>query len=129
MSPGAASLPPVGRPHKPRYRTYVFGVGLLALVSGLAGTLLVRAQSAPAAAGSPGTQSDGSTLLPSGWLVAPVGRHLKVGDLPLNAIQSPDSRYLIVTNNGLGQPSFSVIDVANWVVKNTTPLDSVWYGL
>ena len=44
-------------------------------------------------------------------------------------LQSPDSRYLIVTNNGLAKPSFSVIDVASWTVKNTTALDQAWLGL
>jgi DNA-binding beta-propeller fold protein YncE len=44
-------------------------------------------------------------------------------------IQSPDSRYLIVTNNGLATPSLSVIDVASWTIKNTTLLDHAWYGL
>ena len=100
---------------------------LLAIVWGAA--LLTRAQSAPPQASSPGALADGSTLLPSGWRLAPAGRHLMIGDLPLNVVQSPDSRYLIVTNNGLAKPSFSVVDVANWTVKNTMPLEHAWYGL
>jgi hypothetical protein len=91
------------------------------IVSGAA--LLTRAQSAPPQASSPGALADGSTLLPSGWRLAPAGRHLMIGDLPLNVVQSPDSRYLIVTNNGLAKPSFSVVDVANWTVKSTMPLE------
>ena len=91
--------------------------------------LLTRAQSAPAPAPSPGALADGSTLLPNGWRLAPAGRHLTVGDLPLNVVQSPDSRYLIITNNGLAKPSFSVVDVASWTIKNTTQLESAWYGL
>ena len=78
---------------------------------------------------SPGALADGSTLLPNGWRLAPAGRHLTVGDLPLNVVQSPDSRYLIITNNGLAKPSFSVVDVASWTIKNTTQLESAWYGL
>ena len=91
--------------------------------------LQTGAQSAPVPAPSPGTLADGSTLLPNGWRLAPAGRHLTVGDLPLNVVQSPDSRYLIITNNGLAKPSFSVVDVASWTIKNTTPLESAWYGL
>ena len=64
---------------------------LLAIVSGAA--LLTRAQSAPPQASSPGALADGSTLLPNGWRLAPAGRHLMLGDLPLNLVQSPDSRY------------------------------------
>ena len=59
-----------------------------------------RADNPPPAPASPGAMSDGTTLLPNGWRLAPAGRHVTVGDLPLNILQTPDSRYLIVTNNG-----------------------------
>ena len=111
-----------------RFRTKA--LSCVVLLVALVGTaLLTRAQSAPRPDAVPGALADGSTLLPTGWRLAPAGRHLAVGDLPLNVIQSPDSRYLIVTNNGLAKPSFSVVDVASWTVKNTTPLDYAWYGL
>jgi len=100
------------------------------LLVALAGTaLLTRAQSAPRLDAVPGALADGSTLLSNGWRLAPAGRHLAVGDLPLNVVQSPDSRYLIVSNNGLAKPSFSIVDVASWTIKSTTPLDHAWYGL
>ena len=73
--------------------------------------------------------TDGTTLLPNGWRIQPAGKHLRVGDMPLNLIQTPDSRYLIVTSNGLARPSFSVIDIANWSVKGTMALDHAWLGL
>jgi YVTN family beta-propeller protein len=73
--------------------------------------------------------TDGTTLLPNGWRIQPAGKHVRVGDLPLNLIQTPDSRYLIVTSNGLARPSFSVIDIANWSVKSTMALDNAWLGL
>jgi YVTN family beta-propeller protein len=47
----------------------------------------------------------------------------------LNVISSPDSKYLIVTNNGLAAPTFSIIDVASWKIKNTMALAHAWYGL
>src|SRR2546421_124376 len=94
-----------------------------------AGAVRARADNPPPAPASPGAMSDGTTLLPNGWRLAPAGRHVTVGDLPLNILQTPDSRYLIVTNNGIAKPSFSVIDVANWSVKNTVPLDHAWFGL
>jgi DNA-binding beta-propeller fold protein YncE len=61
--------------------------------------------------------------------LSPAGRHLALGDLPLNLSQSPDSRYVVVTNQGLTTPSFSVVDVPSWTVKNTTPLQATWFGL
>jgi DNA-binding beta-propeller fold protein YncE len=73
--------------------------------------------------------TDGTTLLPNGWRIQPAGKHVKVGDMPLNVVQTPDSRYLIITSNGLARPSFSVVDVASWSIKNTMQLDHAWYGL
>ena len=61
--------------------------------------------------------------MPNGWRIAPAGRHVTVGDLPLNIVQSADSRYLVVTNNGLDKPTLSVVDVASWSVKNTVTID------
>jgi len=49
--------------------------------------------------------------------------------MPLNLVQTPDSKYLIVTSNGLARPSFSIIDVASWSLKSTMQLDNAWYGL
>ncbi len=92
--------------------------------------LITRAQSAPSqTTAAPGAASDGTTLLPNGWRLAPAGRHLALGDLPLNLAISPDGRYAVVTNDGLSRPSLSVIDIANWAVKSTFPLDAAWYGL
>ena len=94
-----------------------------------AGVLRTRAEWPGASLAVPGALTDGSTLLPNGWRLSPAGKHLKVGDLPLNVLQTPDSRYLIVTSNGLAKPSFAVIDVASWTVKNTMTLDQAWLGL
>src|SRR5258708_5253644 len=88
------------------------------------GTLRTRAQSAPPAAALPGDMSDGTTLLPNGWRIRPAGKHMRVGDMPLNLTQTPDSRYLIVASNGLAKPSFSVIDVTNWSVKSDLVIDN-----
>ena len=100
------------------------------MVAALAwGTLRPHAESGFATAASPGAMSDGTTLLPNGWRIQPAGKHLKVGDMPLNVLQTPDSRYLIVTSNGLARPSFSVVDIATWTLKSTMPLDHAWLGL
>lgn len=113
---------------RPRLRTQALSyTALLVAVAGTA--LLTRAQSGPLPSALPGPLTDGSTLLHSGWRLAPAGRHLAVGNLPLNVLQSPDSRYLIVTNNGLAKPSFSIVDVASWTIKSTMQLDHAWYGL
>ncbi len=92
--------------------------------------MLARAQSQPLApAVLPGAVGDGTTLLANGWHLAPAGRQVPVGDLPLNVVSSPDGKYLIVTNNGLAEPSLSVIDTGTWTVKSTTMLGNAWQGL
>ena len=48
----------------------------------------------------PGALGGGVTLLPNGWKIAPAGWHVQIGDLPLAMVQSPDGRFLLVSNNG-----------------------------
>jgi YVTN family beta-propeller protein len=102
---------------------------VLLLCAGVWTRWALRAQSGPPAAATPGALADGPTLLPNGWRLAAAGRHLTVGDLPLNVIESPDARYLVVSNNGIAKPSLMVVDIASWSIKSTTPIDSAWYGL
>src|SRR5262252_1642554 len=114
------------RPHR------LFWLGSLALIvisAATRGALGPHAQAATPPAALPGNMSDGTTMLPNGWRIQPAGKHVRVGDMPLNLVQTPDSKYLVVTSNGLARPSFSIIDVANWSVKSTMPLDNAWYGL
>ncbi|HZM49747.1 MAG TPA: YncE family protein, partial [Vicinamibacteria bacterium] len=82
-----------------------------------------------AAADKPGAQGGGTTLLPNGWRIAPAGRHITVGDLPLAMVESPDGRYLIVSNNGYSKPTLSVVDVGRMYVKSRLTLDNAWLGL
>jgi DNA-binding beta-propeller fold protein YncE len=77
----------------------------------------------------PGAQSDGTLLLSNGWKVSPAGRTLPLGTLPLNLVTTPDGKYAIVTNNGISRPSFTIVDLANWAIKSTVPVDNAWLGL
>jgi DNA-binding beta-propeller fold protein YncE len=77
----------------------------------------------------PGAQGGGVTLLPNGWRIAPAGRHVSVGDLPLAMVESPDGRYLIVSNDGYAKPTLSVIDVARLALKSRVSVDDAWLGL
>src|SRR5438105_15580205 len=77
----------------------------------------------------PGKLDDGTVLLPNGWRVAPAGKHLAVGTLPLNVVVAPDGRYAIVMTNGLQKPALTVIDLTSWTIKGTVALDNAWFGL
>ena len=106
----------------------LFAFALILAVGGWT-ALQTRAQSAPPTAAMPGAMSDGTTMLPNGWRLSPAGKHVRVGDMPLNLVQTPDSKYLIVTSDGLAKPAFQVIDIASWTLKSSMPLDSAWLGL
>jgi DNA-binding beta-propeller fold protein YncE len=68
-------------------------------------------------------------LLPNGWSLSPVGQHLPLGELPLNIAVTPDGKTAVVTNNGTGDQSLSVIDLADWKVRSVLPLNRSWLGL
>jgi YVTN family beta-propeller protein len=77
----------------------------------------------------PGRQPNGATLLPNGWRIAPAGRHIQVGDLPLNMAPSPDGRFLVITNNGWTRPTLTVFDTKHEQVTSRVQVDNAWFGL
>src|SRR5262249_41946412 len=77
----------------------------------------------------PGSIGGGAVLLPNGWTIAPAGRHLQVGDLPLAMVESPDRRWLLVSNNGYALPTVSVVAVQHQNVRSTLTPDHAWLGL
>src|SRR5262249_22542181 len=79
--------------------------------------------------GRPGAEGGGVTLLPNGWRIAPAGRHITVGDLPLAMVESADGRYVIVSNNGYAKPTLVVVDTARMLVRSKLTLDNAWLGL
>jgi DNA-binding beta-propeller fold protein YncE len=91
--------------------------------------LVTRAQKGAPPPQRPGALAGGVTLLPNGWRIAPAGKHVTVGDLPLNMVQSPDGRFLIVTNNGYSTPSLAVVDTSSWTVVSRMSIDDAWLGL
>ncbi len=83
---------------------------------------------APAAL-RPGVLGQGVTLLPNGWRIAPAGRHVQVGDLPLAMVESPDGRLLLIVNNGYAAPTITIVDREHEYVRETVPLDHAWLGM
>src|SRR5713101_3518628 len=114
---------------RPSLRTTILAFAACITVAGVSPLLPLAQFVPPSPTASPGVLSDSTTLLHNGWRVAPAGRHVGVGPLPLNIVQSLDGRYLVVTNNGATKPSLSVIDVGSWTVKTTMALDNAWLGL
>src|SRR5262245_28305919 len=77
----------------------------------------------------PGAQGGGITLLPNGWKIAPAGRHVQVGSLPLAMVESPDGRLLYIASNGYLRPAIIVVDIRGQRVSSVTPLDHASLGL
>jgi YVTN family beta-propeller protein len=77
----------------------------------------------------PGEVPGQGYLLPNGWTLSPAGTQIAVGDLPLALALHPDGRYLLVSNNGQGDQSIDVIDVAAGKRISRTPVEQAWLGL
>jgi len=108
----------------PRSLSTLLGLPLL-----LAATLLPAGATPPAGARRPGKESPEVTLLPNGWRIAPAGRHLTVGDLPLAMLESQDGRYVVVSTNGYAKPTLTVVDTHNFYVTSKLSVDHAWLGL
>lgn len=99
-----------------------FGVCIIAIVGSLA-------QRGAVPSPRPGRQANGATLLPNGWRIAPAGRHIQIGDLPLNMVTSVDGRFLVITNNGWTRPTLTVFDTKHEQVTGRVSVDNAWLGL
>jgi YVTN family beta-propeller protein len=83
----------------------------------------------------PGRGKDDSVRLINQRLITPAGRQSLLGDLPLNAILTPDGHHLLVANSGAGPQSLQVVDTASGAIVqeikyfSATGPDSVFVGL
>jgi YVTN family beta-propeller protein len=99
------------------------------VVVGVLGTLPVLTRGDMPLFMAPGALGGGVTLLPNGWKIAPAGQHIQVGSFPLAMVESPDGRFLFITNNGYLKPSITVVDVKSRRIVDTLVLDHAWLGL
>ncbi|HZH39945.1 MAG TPA: bifunctional YncE family protein/alkaline phosphatase family protein [Gemmatimonadales bacterium] len=76
----------------------------------------------------PGALGHGVTLLPSGWRIAPAGRQIPVGNLPLNLLRLANGQ-VVVTLNGHGANGLWRIDPGTGRVVDSLPLRAAWLGL
>ena len=67
--------------------------------------------------------------LPNGWKLTPAGESMPLGDLPLNMVVSPSSKYLAVTNNGQGIQTIELIDIPAKKKVDSIVIARSWYGL
>ncbi len=77
----------------------------------------------------PGYQGNGVTLLPNGWKLAPAGRHVEVGGLPMNVVPSPDGRFLAISSSGWSKPSITIFDTHTLQIVSRADVEHTWLGL
>ncbi|MEO6239194.1 MAG: YncE family protein, partial [Vicinamibacterales bacterium] len=87
------------------------------------------AQRGPTAPVWPGYKGEGVTLLPNGWRIAPEGRHITVGDLPMNLVLSPDGRFIAISTSGYSKPALSIFDTRGSQIVSRIELDHTWLGV
>src|SRR5690349_938537 len=71
----------------------------------------------------------GRNLLHTGWGVTPAGAHVRVSDMPLKMIVSPDRRMLVTVNGGFNDTGVTLLDLRSRQVSQFLPLKECWNGL
>jgi YVTN family beta-propeller protein len=102
------------------------------LVVTLAALLLLGGSALAGGGGHAGPAAGGTALTPIGFTITPAGRQSALGDLPLNAVASPDGRWLVVSNDGQGTQSLQVVDTTTGTVTQTLrypPPKALFVGL
>ena len=70
-----------------------------------------------------------STLLFNGWGVTPAGRHVRVSDMPLKMIVSPDQKMLVAVSGGFSDTGLTLLDLKTQQVSQFLPLKNCWNGV
>jgi DNA-binding beta-propeller fold protein YncE len=79
----------------------------------------------------PGIQPGGVIQLPNQWSLRPAGKHLAVGDFPVNMALHPGGAYVAVLHAGYSEHEIVIIDLRNrrQRIVCRVPLEQTFYGL
>jgi DNA-binding beta-propeller fold protein YncE len=79
----------------------------------------------------PGLNRDGFVQLPNQWRLKPAGRHLDLGDFPVNIALHPSGLYAAVLHAGFRDHEVVVVDLnkARTRVVSRATVDQAFYGL
>ncbi|HNW58533.1 MAG TPA: beta-propeller fold lactonase family protein [bacterium] len=91
--------------------------------------LAIALQASPLPAQSLSALESSRVALPNGWKLTPVGRMVRLGDLPLNVAVSPSKKLLAITNNGQSDQSIQLFDRGKNVVIDSAAIGKAWVGL
>ncbi|WP_414661920.1 SMP-30/gluconolactonase/LRE family protein [Horticoccus sp. 23ND18S-11] len=71
----------------------------------------------------------GRHLLHTGWGVTPAGEHVRISDMPLKMIVSPDKSRLVTVSGGFNDTGVTLLDLKTRQVTQFLPLKECWNGL
>ncbi|MCI0703125.1 MAG: beta-propeller fold lactonase family protein [Planctomycetia bacterium] len=79
----------------------------------------------------PGLRQDGFVQLPNQWSLKPAGRHLEVGDFPVNIAIHPTGEFAAVLCAGFGPHEVMIVDLnpERTRVLSRVQIDQAFYGL
>ncbi|MDB5308659.1 MAG: hypothetical protein JWO38_2861 [Gemmataceae bacterium] len=79
----------------------------------------------------PGLRKDGFVQLPNQWRLKPAGRHLELGDFPVNTALHPTGLYAAVLHAGFREHEVVIVDLnkARTRVVSRVQVDQAFYGL
>src|ERR1051325_8858577 len=114
-----------------------------AILGGVAVTFFLSPRAPGAAAPTRGPDEDvkstevreraglapGRNLLHTGWGVTPAGDHVRISDMPLKMIVSPDKRMLVTVSGRFHDTGVTLIDLKSRQVSQFLPLKECWNGL
>jgi DNA-binding beta-propeller fold protein YncE len=85
----------------------------------------------PAERTLPGLRRDGFVQLPNQWRLKPAGRHLELGDFPVNIALHPTGQYAAVLHAGFREHEVVIVnlDKARTRVVSRASIDQAFYGL
>ncbi len=77
----------------------------------------------------PGTQSNGLVRLPNQWALDPVGKHVPLGDFPVNVAIHPAGRFAAVLHCGFGTHEVFVVDIKASKSTSRVALSEAFVGI
>ena len=77
----------------------------------------------------PGLMPDGEIVLHNQWSLSPAGKHLELGDFPVNIALHPSKSFAAVLHSGHGTHEVVVVDLKERLVACRIPVSQSFYGL
>jgi sugar lactone lactonase YvrE len=116
-------------------------LGAVVLLAGVCGSLAValhRAEEPPPPPKVavmprvlPGIQADGAIRLPNQWSLRPAGKHLELGDFPVNTVLHPSGEWLAVQHAGFSEHEVVIVHCKGEKphIVCRVPIQQTFYGM